>query len=465
MNRVAQVGVLWSVALAALAPPVVHAQSSAPTTTAVDAMSLPYEQLERMYGPFVSPTHPTGWAMKVRSVTSDEFKFWRGTKDLFYQWAKVHCSDWMNQPAAFVPIHGDLHPGNIGTYFAGNHSTLAFGMIDFDDASELPFQLELLGGMVTYELIAQVQGIELSQADRETLCQTMCSTYFATLKDVRSIGEIAQGEPVVSKLLGRLAKENYADELEMYTKDGKFRAYTGKPSKIRDVLTPIDERKQEIARALAQAMVDAPGFGAVVKYTSAKEFEAAIKSIALRTRIDSSGSQGLEKIFVLIEKPVVGMDHDVIFYLKQQLPSAAMRAELIPADTSRSPGKRTFELMNRMNQPVPLFSSFADLDAKSYWVSIKEPFSDSLEYDDVKDKATLLAQAKLWAIVAARSHSGNGSLDRLSELETPALQTQLLDRSKAYVKHSHELFQALVNDPHTKQNVEQVDAFLKSLAN
>jgi len=447
----------------------------------------PYDVLLQSYGPFVDQTDPTGWAMKVRSVTSGDFKFWRGTKDLFYHWSQTNCADWMQQQQAMVPVHGDLHPGNIGTYFTGNVSTLAFGMIDFDDASVLPFQLELLGGMVTYELIAGEQKFELTDADRQKLVDTICDTYFAALADDRVLGEVLAGNPVVSKMLGRLAKQDHAKELDTFTVDGKFRPYAGKPGKPRDLLKPIDDRKPQIAAALSQAMLDAPQFGAVVKYNTAAQFEKAIKGVVLRTRIDSSGSQGVEKIFVLIDRPIVGMDHDVIFYLKQQLPSAAMRVGLIEnglPGPDVSPGKRTFQLMRQMNMPLPLFSSFADIAGKSYWVSIKEPWTDALDSGDVKDVGSMLEQARLWATVAARSHSGpssgsnsgsnggshgdsngggNPKLDK-ANFDTPELRRQLLERSLAYAAYSRGAFKSFVNDPRTKDQIKKANAEIERVA-
>ena len=444
----------------------------AATQASLPASASAFDLLKQTYGAYVDETDPLGWPMKVRSVTADEFKFWRGTKDLFFNWCKTHCDDWMHDPSAFVPSHGDLHPGNIGTYQSGNVSTLAFGPIDFDDSAMLPFQFEVLAGQITFELIAQVQKIDLSNEQREQLAARIVGTYFDALKDDRTAQEILGKDKEISKMLGEFEMNKYEKELEGLTQDGRFRAVVlTKKGEVREVLTPIDERKSDIAGALAQAMVDAPELGALVKYKTADEFAKAIKSIALRTRIGSSGSQGLEKIFVLIEKPIAAFDFDVIFYLKQQLPPAAVRAGLIEraiVGSDASPGKKTFLLMKEMNQPVPLFSGFADIEGKSYFLSIKEPWTDALEFDSAKDFDSLLQDAKRWAVVAARSNGrSNGQLtstsDRLEKFNTPEFERQVLDRAKAYLAHANADFRAFLADPRTAAAIAKTETFLNGL--
>src|SRR5690606_17738103 len=108
----------------------------------------PYQRLEQAYAPYLDPRDPLAWPMKVSSLTADPYKFWRGSKDLYYAWARTACADWLADQASYGVTHGDLHLGNIGTYASG-WGTVSFGMVDFDDSAHLPVQLELLQGMIT----------------------------------------------------------------------------------------------------------------------------------------------------------------------------------------------------------------------------------------------------------------------------------------------------------------------------
>ena len=63
---------------------------------------------------------------------------------------------WLADRDAYVTQQGDQHLGNIGTYLAaGEFGTLGFGMVDFDDSQTLPFQFELLQGVISLRLAAE----------------------------------------------------------------------------------------------------------------------------------------------------------------------------------------------------------------------------------------------------------------------------------------------------------------------
>src|SRR5688572_24617712 len=90
------------------------ALAAAVSVAAAEPAPSAYDLLRERYAPFTADGDPFGFPMKVRSVASDPYKFWRGTKDLFYAWCAEHARDWLADRDAYVWSHGDPHVGNIG---------------------------------------------------------------------------------------------------------------------------------------------------------------------------------------------------------------------------------------------------------------------------------------------------------------------------------------------------------------
>ena len=99
-------------ALGPLAPLAAEAQdATSPQPSAVLA------QLMEL-NPHLATDDPRELPMKLRGLLRGEAEFFEGTADLFYLWCARHCSDWLEQTEGMVPLHGDAHLGNIGTYQA-----------------------------------------------------------------------------------------------------------------------------------------------------------------------------------------------------------------------------------------------------------------------------------------------------------------------------------------------------------
>src|SRR5689334_1763157 len=95
------------------AVPAAASQSKSATTDALPTGNGPYDILARTYAPYTSSDDPVGFPMKVRNLAKDNYyRFWRGSKELFYEWCKTNVADWMADQEAYLRIHGDLHPGN-----------------------------------------------------------------------------------------------------------------------------------------------------------------------------------------------------------------------------------------------------------------------------------------------------------------------------------------------------------------
>jgi uncharacterized protein (DUF2252 family) len=435
-------------------------------TNADGAPPTPLERLEAAYRPYMNAADDFSLPMKIKSVASDEYKFWRGTKDLFFLWSRLECADWLADRGAYLPSHGDLHLGNIGTYACDEgFGKLAFGMVDFDDSATLPFQLELLQGFITFDLIARQNKVTLDASQRRQLGKLMLDHYRTAIESNQTATQILsqRKNKTVLKLLEK-AGTPYRQELETYVRHDRFvGAVRSEKGKLKEILRPAMGRAAELAAGIADAIAHEPAMAAQFRYADASSIRAAIKDAALRTRLNSSGSQGLRKVFVLLERPFKGIDHDAIIYLKQEIPTAAERSGAM-VSPSYSPGERTKRQMDAMNWPRPLINSWCDVGDESYWVSLKEPWSDEIDFEAIKDIPDLLDAAMIWRAVAGAAHREEDRFSVVIPRLTPRLQDTLAARSTAFLAELERQFAALSSDPEVNGYMRRADAAIEAAA-
>jgi len=405
------------------------------------AQDAPYDVIDQGFGKHIDRADPLPWAMKVRSVARGPYEFWRGSRDLFYQYAKTHFTDWSSSPQSLIPGHGDVHFGNVGSYPTAPFGTLAFGLVDFDDAAVQPFQLDLLSVYITSLLVANESNLSLPPS----FSADLVDAYRKGLLSDQPASKLLATEPEVIVTL-RDAGKKYKKEMEKFTEAGRFKPTVLKDGQVTEVLRRapgIDRRA--LAEALSTAVTSSPTTGAVFNYTTPDEFERAILDVALRTRVASSGSQGLDKLLVLMTAPIKGTDSDVIVYLKQQIPAAAERQTLVPA-LDPTPGRRCATRVMDLTRPAPLVTGAVELAGKSYLLTIKEPWSDELDWTRIDTPETLVRYALLTATTVGSAHGQDGRSRQIAPLLTPDLTHALHTRATAYTRFVIDAHERFVTD-------------------
>jgi uncharacterized protein (DUF2252 family) len=431
------------------------------TASIANAQTDAFDRVKSAYAPYLSEQDTLSLPMKIRSLASDEYKFWRGSKDLFFQWGKQNCQDWLKDPKAFLPNHGDLHLGNIGSYVTeeGLH-TLSFGMVDFDDSARLPFEFELLQGVITLDLVIRQNKLELTPEQIAQIDDKLFESYRYAVNSRRNAGQMLKDVPTVAKLLAEAGKKPYADDLDKFTEAGKFRLVVKKKDSLTDILDPVDPRRwDDFAQAIVEAIKHDERLKRLMPEADLKSVRKQIRDIARRTRIGSSGSQGLNKFLVLLEKPFVGIDHDIILYFKQEIPTAAERSGIVPAD-SRSPGERCSGDMDKMTEPRAFINSYATLEGNSYWVHFKEPWSDEIAFEKVGNVEQLMEMAYVWGTVVGATHRDEGRFELILPRLSPELRTQIRERANAYLAYQRAAFAAFRSDVQVKGYLDRVEQYL-----
>ena len=441
----------------------------APVTqaAAADEGTPPLDVLREAYGRYMPEDDPLSFAMKVRAVSTGKSGLWRGGKDLFFRWCRGRTTDWLGDADAWVVQQGDQHLGNIGTYLAeGKFGNLGFGMVDFDDSHKLPFQFELLQGVITLRLAAEDAQVTLDDVRLNRLIDTVLREYAAASRaaaDGKTAADLLGNEPVVAKLVAARGKQHYAKELQDYTETGDrlIGVRASRRGKVKDILRPLPpERVRQLGDAVAQAVLRDPEGAALFRLKTPEEFRAAIADAALRTRVGSAGSQGLRKYFVLMDRPLAGVDHDVIVYVKQEIPSSAERAGLVPPD-ARDPGERCAQDIALLTRPRPYFNGWCRIGDESYWVTVREPWSDELDSKDVSTYDDLLWAGRAWAIAAGASHHEPGQAAMITARSNSKLSADLRRLSDEYVKQLDADSARLAGDARAKELVAQAEAALE----
>ncbi|MDB5322912.1 MAG: hypothetical protein JWN40_4543 [Phycisphaerales bacterium] len=433
--------------------------ASARPPTSLPATDDPFYILSQTYAPYTAASDPFGFPMKARNLSTNAYRFWRGSKELFYVWCKTHAADWLADQPAYLRIHGDLHPGNMGVYPAatgalGEH--IAFGAVDFDDSARLPFQIELLEGSITFQLLAKHRQVKLDAARLDQVLAAMLDTYRAALLADQTPTQLLDNDPWVAHLFKQTRKRKYADELGKYLRNDQFIA----GNRGRELLQTVPDRAS-LPEALTESLTHTPDARQFFNgETSIKP--TAIREVARRIPLESAGSEGLHKYLVLLTAPGAP-DAKLILYLKQQIPSPAERVGLIPTDP-RPPGQRCAQDNQTLRAPVPLFNTWCSFRGDSYRVSLKEPWSETLDAANIDNFDDLLHAAKIWGTLAGCLHrQGKPIVDQILTRLTPALRQQLRERGTTYAAKVAEDHHRFDRDPRTKALIKQAEAALKSI--
>jgi uncharacterized protein (DUF2252 family) len=442
------------------------AQTKAAATDALPTGNGPYDILARTYAPYTSSDDPVGFPMKVRNLAKDNYyRFWRGSKELFYEWCKTNIADWMADQEAYLRIHGDLHPGNMGLYHSkgkfGHH--VAFGAVDFDDSARLPFQIELLQGVITMELLASHRRVKMTDERVDQMIATLLDSYKTSLQSDQTPTQMLEEDNWVGKLLKTAGRREYSTELTKYlSKDKKefVSEIIDRDGRIKEVLRGLKGRGG-FADAITDALLNSPDGKDVFKDADIRKKD--VEDIARRTQLESAGSEGLHKYLVLLNHKK-SPEGKLILYLKQVIPSSAERVGLIPKD-ARPPSQRSSEDMHDLSNPPAYFNSWCTWNGGSYVLSIKEPWSETMDGNDVNTFEDLKHMARIWGIVAGSAHrqQGNQIVERIKSRLTPELSATLRERAAAYTAKAMKDFEQFRSDPRTTEQVKRAEAGLREL--
>jgi uncharacterized protein (DUF2252 family) len=422
------------------------------------------EKIQAAYSPWLNIDDPLSLGIKLRALASDPYVFWRGSKDLFFAWMRENAPNWSNASSATTcVIHADLHLGNIGTYLAeGAWPALAAGPVDFDDSVELPAEVELVQLLVTTNLIAQTQAIPLDDTAKARIDSTFSSAYRAAIQNPESASRTLEDMKRFKKLLAKASRSSYESEIKKWTDSGRFRStIRSEKGVLRDILRDAPERLAEVAAALDEA--PNRSWWSVLGWSEGDSARVHVRQVARRTRIGSSGSQGLEKLMVLVNAPAVESGQ-ALLYLKQIIPSAAERSGFATKATG-SPARRVAEHMRSTLVKRPYLLESVEMGGRSYLLTMKEGWSDELDSREVRDLDDLLEATQILGTVAGIMHARTGNPAELERILEPETLGRIRALADAYIPTLMREFESLRADPQALRLIEQTEKLLSNPEN
>jgi hypothetical protein len=217
--------------------------------------------------------------------------------------------------------------------------------------------------------------------------------------------------------------------------------------------------KGEFADAIESALLRSPDGPDLFKTADVRK--KAVLDIARRTQLESAGSEGLNKYLVLLANKS-SSEKRLILYLKQQIPSAAERVGIIPTDL-RPAGQRAAEDAHDLSRPARYFNSWCNWNGGTYLVSIKEPWTETLDGKDVDTFEDLRHLARVWGTVAGAVHRQANRLESVKSRLTPELNVYLRERASTLVERLTGDFRRFQTDQRTREHILQAEARIQAL--
>lgn len=429
----------------------------------------------REMNPHMADDDPVAWPLKLKSLVDSEYKFFRGTADLFYSYAHSSYRDWTDRPDVLVRLHGDVHLGNSGTYrVAGPAFDIQFGLVDMDETIEGPFQVDLLRGLVAVRLAVASDGRTMSGAESADVAGILVKSYRDGLTGVARCGDMERLHPAIAALAAMARKADMAAFVdEFITGDPpRFRVYRGAKGRIKEVMQPIESAEREsVVDALWDYVRRRPvnSSGPVYRYADRGELDGDVGDVARWTRIGSSGSQGLRKYLILLRRPFAEPG-PLLLQFKEEPPPAAVRAGLIVSCAAGAARAREVaEAHAQLQSATAWMIGWTAIGKRGYLVKTRDPFGGELDERAAAGAAGPGEAAAILGHAIGISHRQalmtSGRLDRfvaiLSNIDGLAM--QLDERSRELELHLRGLYGALLADDEAHLMVGQAEEFIHSV--
>lgn len=415
----------------------------------------------REFNPWLSPDDPLQLPLKLHSLVRDEYTFFRGTVDLYYDWCRDNCRDWLKSDDVLL-LHGDVHLGNIGTYrsVSGNR----FAVVDLDETFSGPYHLDVLRGLISLRFAASDNRIELSRADRTALIDRFLEAYTEGLSGRLTSDDLEDRNPLVKSLLNE-ARDTSAAEYAGKFCTGKplsrFRPTRQKKGRVADIMTPVEKKTRDAIAAAIRTLLtkDNVGFNAVPIKPHVEAND--ILDVVEWCRIDSGGSQGVKKYLVLVAPNAAWENAPLILQLKEEPIPAAARAGLITAPRITDRAERVANQYLLLIDPLPWLTGHVEVNGRGFLVRTKDPFSEEPEPEDFETRDALMNGAQLLGETLGSAHrAGLRVLKGYARIPNIARQTKMLAgefdaRSNAAMEHLKEGYMNLKQDSEAQQLVER----------
>lgn len=352
-----------------------------------------------------------GWAIKLHSLMRGPYDFFRGTADLFAADVRELDPDWCDESLPPVQLHGDVHLGNVGAYQGEGTAGKAihFGLVDFDEAIVGPCELDLLRGAVSLRCAVAQERLSIPECTVNAAIHAMCRSYAAALGTPPSDEELEDRFPMVKEVMRKARKATPEAYVAKYTQAGplRFRSVRLKRGDPSDIMEPVDAQTwDQIVDAVWRYLQHGADSATRrrLRFNTLDELGAGVLDVAAWTRVGSSGSQGLQKFLVLLDRPLVDVAGSLIIQLKEEPIPAAARARLVTSASGVARAEEVAAASWVLNPHRPWLVGFTHINDRAFLVKTKDPWGKELASGDLTSPESVEQGGELIGALLGRSH-------------------------------------------------------------
>lgn len=445
-----------------------------------ERLEAPSTPLERLIGrmQYLRLDDPREFPMKLRSVLLDPYTFFRGRADFFYAFCREECSDWIGDRRCWVRLHGDVHIGNVGVYQSTGEpgKDLRFGLVDFDEAIDGPFQLDLLRALTSIRFAARELQVPTNEESLRNAARQLTDGYRDSVSGRSTYDDVVSGSPAVQALFKKAADISERKFLAGYVnpETTRFRRARVKNNKVKDLMDAIDaDAREGIVRGLREYAASLPQSQKSQYFPVTDDLGDRVLDVVRWTRIGSSGSQGLHKYLVVLKPPQGETTKLLMLELKQEPVAAAAATGGLHCAAGVDRAAEVADAFVTLLSNPPRLTGHAVVGDRGYLIVAKDPWNEEFEPNDfarnsppnsLNEMALLLGQAIGLAHREWMLHSNSGTTvgDIVDGLK--AAEEKLLIRSATIEQLVGKEFDALKSDPTIKPYVESAEALIESRA-
>lgn len=331
--------------------------------------------------------------IKYKAMSESAFAFYRATAYLFYMdTSKTDINIGVN-----VPLQGDLHLDNIGTYFASN-GKVYYDLNDFDDAFTGSYSLDVSRLLTSIYLAAEESGF--SKEDKEDFAEEFLDEY-KKYHEYFSSNKNAINQPFTQlgvsaqKAVEKTASNNYSAFVNEISSNGKF-IYS---DKIRKLSPEIFNNVSQAVKNYSQSKLKTPS-------------AAKIKDIGVY--IAGKGSLGRYRYIILLEGDTTKSTDDLVLEIKE---AAQPSSTFVKPEVSGNQAQRVLQANKYfLSYPDTLLGT-TTMGNLSFYVRRVMP-DEKVNLKKINKKSDFKEHIKTVAGVVAKAHAKSGkSQNILSDLK------------------------------------------------
>lgn len=337
-------------------------------------------------------------AIKMATMASSAFDFYRGTDHLFYRdMQTLPASAYTTSKTGYTWVGGDAHIGNFGAWQDSDGNNV-FSVDDFDEGYLGQYVWDLRRMATSMVLAGRANG--LADSDIRDAIKTFVGAYVDSMSDFKGSSDeldfmLVKGNTtgVVDDTIGDSQDDSRSDLLVKYTQaTGGTRVFQNLSGK----LVAVNGGTYSAIAGAMNAYVDsiASSKRKAASYYAVKDIHQKLGS--------GVGSLGKLRYYVLIEGPSSSNSDDVILELKQELSSVVAEADngqLPAADYDYNEGERVAKTAKAQTLNADELIGYTTIAGADYYVHEKSPYQEDFDFTQLTSAgkfdtaATYLGQA------------------------------------------------------------------------